>query len=74
MPPRLTPRVSGSASVIPAHGWYLPVKHAFDFIGALLLLIPALPLILAAALATRLTSPGPAFYWQTRLGRHGRPF
>jgi len=37
----------------------------------LLLLLPILPLI---ALAIRLTSPGPVFFRQQRVGRHGKDF
>lgn len=42
-------------------------------LGAVLLAV-ALPVILAAALAARRTSPGPAFYSQTRVGVDGRTF
>jgi lipopolysaccharide/colanic/teichoic acid biosynthesis glycosyltransferase len=38
------------------------------------LLVPAAPLILVAALLVKLTSRGPVFYAQTRLGLHGQPF
>ncbi|MDD9204886.1 sugar transferase, partial [Georgenia sp. 10Sc9-8] len=38
------------------------------------LLLLALPVVVAAAVAVRLTSPGPAFYGQTRVGRDGRSF
>jgi lipopolysaccharide/colanic/teichoic acid biosynthesis glycosyltransferase len=58
----------------PHHGWYLPCKHALDFAAALLLAVPALPLVVFAALAVKLTSRGPAFYTQTRVGKGGRPF
>lgn len=34
----------------------------------------ASPVILACAVAVRATSPGPAFFVQERVGRHGRPF
>lgn len=54
--------------------WYPAVKRAFDFLGALVLLVPFAPVILVAAFATKLGSRGPALYWQTRLGRDGRPF
>jgi lipopolysaccharide/colanic/teichoic acid biosynthesis glycosyltransferase len=40
----------------------------------LLLTVPALPVILVLALLVRLSSRGPAFYTQKRLGQHGRPF
>jgi O-antigen biosynthesis protein WbqP len=46
------------------------VKRCFDLLltlGSLLLL--ALPMLLAA-LAVRLTSPGPALYWSDRVGRN----
>jgi lipopolysaccharide/colanic/teichoic acid biosynthesis glycosyltransferase len=45
-----------------------------EFAAALVMLVAAAPIILLAALIVRLTSPGPAFYTQTRLGRHGRAY
>jgi lipopolysaccharide/colanic/teichoic acid biosynthesis glycosyltransferase len=45
-----------------------------EFVAALALFVLTLPVVLVAALLVRLTSRGPAFYWQTRLGRHGRPY
>jgi lipopolysaccharide/colanic/teichoic acid biosynthesis glycosyltransferase len=49
-------------------------KRTLDFAGALgLLLVFALPM-LAIALAVRLTSPGPVFFRQLRVGRSGRFF
>jgi lipopolysaccharide/colanic/teichoic acid biosynthesis glycosyltransferase len=54
--------------------WYLPCKAAAEISLALVLLIIAGPVILLSALLVRLTSRGPAFYWQTRLGRHGEPY
>jgi lipopolysaccharide/colanic/teichoic acid biosynthesis glycosyltransferase len=60
--------------VPPSARWYLGAKAALDFIIALALLVLTAPLILLAMLLVKLTSPGPALYSQTRLGRHGRPF
>jgi lipopolysaccharide/colanic/teichoic acid biosynthesis glycosyltransferase len=37
-------------------------------------LVVALPLLIVAAIAIRLTSTGPAFFRQERVGRCGRPF
>jgi exopolysaccharide biosynthesis polyprenyl glycosylphosphotransferase len=51
-----------------------PVKRLLDLtLGALLALL-TLPLLLAGALAVRLTSPGPVLYRQVRIGRDRRPF
>jgi lipopolysaccharide/colanic/teichoic acid biosynthesis glycosyltransferase len=50
------------------------LKVAFDLGLAFVLLVLFAPVILLAAAAIRLTSAGPAFYLQTRLGRGGRPF
>jgi lipopolysaccharide/colanic/teichoic acid biosynthesis glycosyltransferase len=58
----------------PRHRWYLGWKAVADFALAALLAVPALPVVLLAALVVRLTSRGPAFYTQTRVGRQGRLF
>ena len=49
-------------------------KGAADFALAALLLLPALPLLLACVALVRLTSAGPAVYTQQRVGRGGRVF
>jgi lipopolysaccharide/colanic/teichoic acid biosynthesis glycosyltransferase len=56
------------------HRWYLHAKVVLDFAVAALLAVPALPVVLLAALLVKLTSRGPAFYTQTRVGRRGRLF
>lgn len=50
------------------------LKRLCDVAGALLLLVPALPVVLLAALLIRLGSPGPVFYAQVRIGANGKPF
>ena len=50
------------------------VKRLFDIICSALGLIIGAPLVALAALAIRLTSPGPIFYQQTRTARFGRTF
>ena len=49
-------------------------KRLFDLLGATLALLLLAPLLLAVALWIRLDSPGPVFYRQERVGRHGVPF
>lgn len=53
---------------------YLVVKYALDFFSAFVLITLAAPVIFLAAALVRLTSRGPAFYSQTRVGRNGRPY
>ncbi len=55
-------------------GWQFTLKHAFDRVFALVLLVALSPVILCAALAVRLSSPGPAMFRQRRVGRDGRAF
>ena len=54
--------------------WYAVGKVMLDYLVAVLLLPVAIPLIGLAALAVKVTSPGPAFYTQTRLGLNGRRY
>jgi lipopolysaccharide/colanic/teichoic acid biosynthesis glycosyltransferase len=50
------------------------MKRAFDFTAALIGLIVTSPLVVAAAVAVKLGSPGPAFYSGPRVGRNGTLF
>jgi lipopolysaccharide/colanic/teichoic acid biosynthesis glycosyltransferase len=54
--------------------WYARCKRALDFGAAALLAIPTAPLLAVIALFVKLTSHGPAFYSQTRVGKNGRLF
>jgi lipopolysaccharide/colanic/teichoic acid biosynthesis glycosyltransferase len=54
--------------------WYGVTKVSLDFLFALVLLVLALPVLLLAALAIKLTSRGPVIYSQVRLGRGARPY
>lgn len=49
-------------------------KRAFDLAVAALLLLLLSPLMAAIAAWIKLDSPGPVFFRQTRVGRHGVPF
>ena len=50
------------------------LKRSMDIVGALVLLLLAAPIMLAASVAIKVTSPGPVIYTQLRLGRKGVPF
>jgi lipopolysaccharide/colanic/teichoic acid biosynthesis glycosyltransferase len=75
-PPHADRRQAARAQerIVPRAGLYPAVKAVADFALALALLVLAAPAVAAAALLVRLTSRGPAFYSQTRLGRGGRPY
>ena len=51
-----------------------PLKRLLDLSAGSLLLLATLPALAACALAVRLSSPGPIFYRQLRIGRAQRPF
>lgn len=69
---RLTPDTAVECVLNPS--WYSSVKVVLDYVAAMILLVPALPLMLLAALAIRMSTPGPAFYTQTRVGFNGRRY
>jgi exopolysaccharide biosynthesis polyprenyl glycosylphosphotransferase len=50
------------------------LKRGFDICGSLVLLFVSLPLFALMVAAVKLTSPGPTFFRQTRVGRDGEPF
>jgi exopolysaccharide biosynthesis polyprenyl glycosylphosphotransferase len=61
---RTTPEVS----------WQSALKRPFDFVGAILVLIPGSLLFVVIALLIKLTSRGPVLFRQQRAGLNGRPF
>lgn len=60
--------------VTPDLSWALMVKNMIDRVGAFIGLLLLSPLLLAAAIVIKLTSPGPVIFKQQRAGKHGRPF
>jgi exopolysaccharide production protein ExoY len=49
-------------------------KRAVDVVLSLVMLVVCLPLFLLVAVAVKLTSPGPVFFHQRRVGRDGEDF
>lgn len=50
------------------------VKRVIDIVGALIAIVLFSPLMLIAAVGTRLSSKGPVIFRQERIGRHGKSF
>ena len=59
---------------IPLQGWQTLFKRAFDIIVSLVGLTLLLPFFLVIALLIKLSSKGPVFYIQTRVGLDGKHF
>jgi len=58
----------------PMYGWNLVLKRGMDIVLSLLILIIVSPLMLIIAVAIKLTSPGPVFFTQERMGMDGKIF
>ncbi len=58
----------------PMVGWNRVLKRAVDIVGSLAGLVILSPLLLALALAVKLSSPGPVLFRQKRMGLDGRVF
>ncbi len=58
----------------PHFGWQQAAKRALDLVLGTLALVLLSPVMLALAVAIKLTSPGPVFYRQLRMGLGGKPF
>ncbi len=56
------------------NGWRAIAKRGFDITVASLLLVITAPVVATACVVVQLTSPGPMFFRQTRVGRDGRSF
>ncbi len=66
--------VSASETGAGAQAAYALTKRTVDIGVSLVILVLSVPVVLLAGLAVRLTSPGPVFFKQTRLGKNGQPF
>jgi exopolysaccharide biosynthesis polyprenyl glycosylphosphotransferase len=61
-------------SSTPSQQLQLLFKNCLDRIGAAFLLLVTLPILVIASIAIKLTSRGPIFFKQVRLGLNGRKF
>ncbi|MEA2309976.1 MAG: hypothetical protein QOI65_2262 [Thermoleophilaceae bacterium] len=55
-------------------GWQFAIKHALDRVVAAVLIVLLAPLLLISTIAIKLSSRGPVFFRQRRVGRDGRSF
>lgn len=58
----------------PLQGWNVVFKRGIDFIGAGSAIVVMSPLLLLISVLVKVTSPGPVFYRQIRMGLDGRAF
>lgn len=58
----------------PLDGWGRVAKRVMDIFGSLVGLILFSPVMIGAAIAIKLTSPGPVFYRQVRVGKKRKSF
>jgi lipopolysaccharide/colanic/teichoic acid biosynthesis glycosyltransferase len=58
----------------PGQRWDRILKRALDIVGSLLALILFLPIFVGIAVLIKLTSKGPVFFCQKRVGQYGRMF
>lgn len=64
-----------TAASSPMNSWaYKVLKRSFDIFCSLLLLLMLSPILAVLALMIKLSSPGPIFFAQERIGRNGRRF
>lgn len=54
--------------------WQHVTKRIFDIVASLMVIIIFSPLYIFTAIMVKLSSPGPIFYKQERIGKHGEPF
>ncbi|HEY9123858.1 MAG TPA: exopolysaccharide biosynthesis polyprenyl glycosylphosphotransferase, partial [Bacteroidales bacterium] len=54
--------------------WQQALKACIDFTGAVLAILLFLPLIIIIAIGVKVTSKGPIFFRQERIGKNGKPF
>lgn len=66
------PLIEVNPQIMPA--WQFSVKRAFDIMAGALALLLLSPVFLVIALLVKLSSKGPVFFSQERIGKYGKPF
>ena len=67
-----TPLLQISPDLMPA--WQQSLKRIIDIVASIIAMIILIPAYLGVAIGIKLTSKGPVFYRQPRIGLHGKPF
>lgn len=67
-----TPLIEIKQDLMPV--WQVVTKRVLDIVASALFLLLFAPGYAAIAMMVRLSSPGPIFFGQERIGRHGVPF
>ena len=71
---QINPAIGIDASWLAGRGLSQVIKRVMDVAGSLTALIMVAPVMFVIAYLIRLTSPGPVFFRQARLGKDGRVF
>lgn len=58
----------------PLYGWNIVLKRAADIVLSLIAIILTAPAMIVVAILNKITSPGPIFYRQERMGLDGKTF
>jgi exopolysaccharide biosynthesis polyprenyl glycosylphosphotransferase len=67
-----TPLIEIKQNLMPV--WQEVMKRVIDIVASIVVLILIAPLYAFTAIMVKLSSPGPIFYGQERIGLHGLPF
>lgn len=66
------PLIEVNPQIMPA--WQFSLKRVMDICASFMALLVLTPAYLILAIAVKLSSNGPIFFYQERIGKHGRPF
>jgi exopolysaccharide biosynthesis polyprenyl glycosylphosphotransferase len=67
-----TPLIEVNQEIMPA--WQFSLKRVMDIFLSLIAVIILMPVYLLLGFLVKLSSPGPVFFVQERIGLHGKPF